>query len=145
MNVIVENEWHGFDRVWHDRIHPKHDQQCCLMCEIERMTAEQDRLVASAEPIVFALTKEDVNFAAFKIGELGAFRRWQAWLLRMLGMRTVQDLDNFSTKVNAIIEEIMKAEGTFLTSVVDEKKWRSTFQILDIKKLYKPQQGAGEP
>nr|MDO8113706.1 hypothetical protein [Candidatus Sigynarchaeota archaeon] len=35
--MTVENKWHGFDRVWHDRIHPNHDDMNCLMCEITRL------------------------------------------------------------------------------------------------------------
>ena len=41
--MTVENEWHGFDRKRHDRIHPKLDDRTCLMCEIERLDAELTR------------------------------------------------------------------------------------------------------
>jgi len=38
--MTVENEWHGFDRARHDRIHPNHDDRDCLMCVIEGMGTE---------------------------------------------------------------------------------------------------------
>ena len=40
--MTVENEWHGFDRVWHKHIHPNLDDQTCLMCQVEMMDKEND-------------------------------------------------------------------------------------------------------
>lgn len=35
--MTVENEWHGFDRAWHMRIHPTINNNDCLMCQVEMM------------------------------------------------------------------------------------------------------------
>jgi hypothetical protein len=38
--IVVENEWHGFDRKWHENIHPTLNYQQCLMCQIEMVEAK---------------------------------------------------------------------------------------------------------
>lgn len=91
------------------------------------------------------LKKEDVELAAFSIDKIGAFTTAEVKTLKKLGLRTVQDLDAFSKRIQEAIIDIVRVESTRFEGLTENENMRFlALKSIGITKFNKPEvKGSG--
>jgi len=85
------------------------------------------------------MKKEDIELAAFSVDKIGVFTAAEVKALKKLGIRTLKDLDTFSTMIQDVISDIVRIESVWMTNFTESDKARFlALKVIDITKFYKP-------